>query len=108
MTTRRRVKGDCSRLKCPHCGSVCAIRDSGQVTLLTRESIYACSNPECGHTFVGLTEIVRTLSPSAIPNPAVELPLSSRMKRDALRAQLDRAQTADPGPLFSMASGPPG
>lgn len=107
MTTRRRVKGDCSRLKCPHCGSVCAIRDSGQVTLLTRESIYACSNPECGHTFVGITEIVRTLSPSATPNPAVDLPLSRHIRRDVLRNQIDHARPADHGPLFSMASGPP-
>lgn len=65
------------------------------MTLLTKESIYQCSNPECGHSFVALTEIVRTLSPSAMPDPSVNLPLSSHVRRDLLKAIVDLAETAE-------------
>lgn len=82
------------RLQCPHCEHPCVIRTSEQMSKLTRQSVYCCVNPECGHTFVANTEIVRTLSPSATPDPSVVLPLSSHVRRDMLRVQLDHAATA--------------
>ena len=90
-----------TRLECPHCGTPSIIRSSRRMTKLTREIAYCCINPECGHTFVALTEIVRTLSPSATPDPSVHLPLSSHVRRDLLRAQMDYAQQSEHKPQFS-------
>lgn len=104
------------RLQCPHCRWPCVIRTSEQVTVLTRQSVYCCVNAECGHTFVANTEIVRTLSPSATPDPSVNLPLSSHVRRDMLRVQLDHAGTAQhtphntapvTGDLFMQGAPPP-
>ena len=84
--------------------------------MLTRQSVYCCVNAECGHTFVALTEIVRTLSPSATPNPSVNLPLSTHVRRDMLRATLDHAASAEhqtrntapvTGDLFQQGCQPP-
>lgn len=93
---------DRQRLDCPHCEWPCVIRTSTKLSALTRESMYACTNVECGHTFVGLTEIVRTLSPSATPNPAINLPLSTHVRRELLRTQLDHARAAEHQPQFTQ------
>ncbi|GKS83237.1 ogr/Delta-like zinc finger family protein [Acidovorax sp. SUPP1855] len=63
-------------------------RTSGQLTVTSRETVFACRNPECGHTFTAVTEINRTLSPSAIPDPKVVLPISSHVQRALLQHQL--------------------
>lgn len=83
------------RLPCPHCEQPAVIRTSVQMSRVTREYMYCCTNPECGHTFVALTEVVRTLSPSATPDPSVTLPISTHVRRDMLRAQLDNAAQAE-------------
>ena len=64
-------------MNCPHCGEHAFIRSSRELSTLSRENRYQCSNVWCGHTFVGIVEIVRTLSPAARPNPAVRLPIST-------------------------------
>ena len=87
-----------NRLNCPHCSSPAVIRTSVQISVLTREMTYCCTNAECGHTFNALTEIVRTLSPSATPNPSINLPLSTHVRRDLMRATLDHAQHSDYAP----------
>ena len=95
LTKIRDLPRERTRLHCPHCEAPALIRTSVQITKLTRETTYCCTNAECGHTFNALTEIVRTLSPSATPNPCINLPLSSHIRRDMMRATLDRAQTSD-------------
>lgn len=97
-----KAMADRQRLDCPHCEWPCVIRTSTKLSALTRESMYACTNVECGHTFVGLTEIVRTLSPSATPNPAINLPLSTHVRRELLRTQLDHARAAEHQPQFTQ------
>jgi len=87
----RRLRMEGTRLPCPHCEAASEIRTSRMITSTMRESMYACTNLECGHTFVATLEIVRTLSPSATPNPLVCLPLSTHVQRDMLRAVLDAA-----------------
>lgn len=89
------VMADRQRTACPHCGTASVVRTSVQQTRLTREIVYACMNEECGHTFVGLLEVVRTLSPSATPDPGINLPLSSHVRRDLLQAQLAHARSAE-------------
>jgi hypothetical protein len=39
----------------------------------------------CGHTFVANLEAVRTLSPSAMPNPAIALPISMHVKERVMQ-----------------------
>ena len=99
LTFSRRKKGKAvrnegTRMACPHCGFDSVIRTSWVMTKLMRETTYQCTNPECGHTFAALTEIVRTLSPSATPDPTVNIPLSSHIRRDGMRVVLDNADTA--------------
>lgn len=97
-TFPRTLPRERTRLHCPHCDAPALIRTSVQITVLTRETTYCCTNAECGHTFNALTEIVRTLSPSATPNPSVNLPLSTHVRRDLMRATLDHAQPSDYAP----------
>ncbi|MGF7188581.1 hypothetical protein JOE11_001608 [Robbsia andropogonis] len=52
-----------------------------------REVIFQCNNAECGHTYVVTMEFARTLSPSAMPNLALNLPLSPHV-RERLIEQL--------------------
>lgn len=91
----RRLKNEGTRMACPHCDAQAEIRTSRMVSKTMRELIYACTDMECGHTFVATTEIQRTLSPSAKPNPRVNLPLSTHVQRDMLRVVLDNAGEAE-------------
>lgn len=102
----RALPRESHRLACVHCGQSAVIRTSTQVTRLTREYVFCCTNPECGHTFVALMEVVRTLSPSATPDPCVSLPLSAHVRRDLVRAQLDHAAQAAPTPTSAPPATP--
>ncbi len=78
------------RMRCPHCSAPATCRDSESMSLLLKELIFVCSNfSECGHTFVANLEVVRTLSPSAIPNPEICIPLSPHVRSAVLIAQLE-------------------
>lgn len=63
------------RFPCPHCGEKTVARSSDQVSRLSKETRCVCQNPECGHTFVTVTQVVRSISPSACPHPDVNLPI---------------------------------
>lgn len=78
------------KMRCPHCKSWASVRSSEQVTPLLRESFLICKNAACGHTFAAATEINRTLSPSATPDPAILIPLSPHVRRRALMDQMAR------------------
>lgn len=75
-------------IKCPHCDSRAIARSSREMSPTLREIVYMCVDPECGHTYVANLEIVRTLSPSATPNLAVRLPLSSHIDPKKLQLSL--------------------
>lgn len=81
-------------MPCPHCKQQAFIRTSEQMSPLLRELRYACRNHECGHTFVAYAEISYTLSPSAVPDPAINLPFSQHVKRRELIGQLTLAPQA--------------
>jgi len=87
----RRLRYEGTRFQCPHCKASSEIRTGRMVSDTMREAIYACTNVECGHTFVVLSEVARTLSPSATPDPTVNLPLSTHVRRDMVRVVLDNA-----------------
>ena len=63
-------------LRCPHCREWGKIRSSRPVTPLVTDLHVACSDIECGHTFAAQLSILRTISPSSSPNPAVVLPIA--------------------------------
>lgn len=63
-------------MHCPHCGTPAIARTSRAVTPIYREIHFRCDNIECGHTFAAALSILRTISPSACPNPAIHLPMS--------------------------------
>lgn len=65
-------------MTCPHCGERARVRSGEQITPLYRELRFQCSNVECGYTFVGGLEVLRTLSPSGCPNPAIHIPADTR------------------------------
>lgn len=82
------------KMRCPHCKSTAHIRSSQEISELSRESYLACTNTACGHTFAAFTEINRTLSPSAIPDPKVRLPMSQHVRRRVLVEQLQTLPTS--------------
>jgi len=63
---------------CPHCEADSFIRDSEQMTRTVREMKLICKNPHCGHTWLAYLTAERTLSPSAIPHPEVDLQVSQK------------------------------
>lgn len=68
------------RLICPHCKSTARIRSSKDITALTRELRIQCGNVECGHTFVAVLEMVRTIRPSGMPDPLIAQQLSGQLR----------------------------
>ena len=79
--------------RCPHCQAPSTIRTSVQSSAILREMFYQCTDAECGHTFVVHAEAVRTLSPSAKPDPLVYLPISEHTRR----AVTEQPSIAQPG-----------
>ncbi|MCJ2164644.1 MULTISPECIES: ogr/Delta-like zinc finger family protein [unclassified Pseudodesulfovibrio] len=77
------------RVYCPICKRVARIESSNSMSRQFKQAYCACSNPECGHTFVMNVEFSHTLSPSA-------LSLSKEL-RDRIRETAPTEQ----GSLFS-------
>lgn len=60
-------------VKCPDCKGPTRTRSSREVTILYRQLIIACANPECGGTFGAELSLTHRISPSAIPDPSIDL-----------------------------------
>ncbi|MFI9652918.1 ogr/Delta-like zinc finger family protein [Guyparkeria sp. GHLCS8-2] len=69
-------------LICPHCQSKARVGKSTQVTPTYKELRCTCANDECGYVWVACITPVRTLSPSAVPDPDVAIPLSPHIRRE--------------------------
>lgn len=67
-------------MQCPHCKSPAMIRTSRRVSVLVREIYYQCTNVVCGHTFKATIEIIKTLSPSTMPDPAIAAQLNPKRR----------------------------
>lgn len=76
------------KTRCPHCNALCTTRKTQQISNMYREITFVCNNSECGHVFIACVSPVRTLSPSAMPDPSVNLPLSSHINKTALSKAL--------------------
>ena len=71
------------KLSCPHCQHGLRVRNSISNHPLFRVYYLQCTNVGCGWTARSQMEITHTMSPSANPNPEIQLPLAD----SALRAQ---------------------
>jgi len=80
---------------CPHCKGPSKIRSSQQVTPAYFEQLRYCENPLCGHIWIDGIEAVRTLSPSAIPDAEIHIPLSRHIRRDQVAAQMKQSEQMD-------------
>lgn len=83
-------------MRCPHCKHATSARTSTQLSALYREVTYQCRNLICGHVFVAGLEAIRTLSPSAIPDPEINLPFSRHVRSRELAVQLHLTLGDDP------------
>jgi len=68
-------------MSCPHCRGPARIRSSRPVTLTYRQLNCACLDVQCGFTFGADIEITHMISPSARPNPDVQLRAVPRRTR---------------------------
>lgn len=75
-------------IACPHCRAAATIRTSESLSPISRRLYCRCTNRACNHSFVAHAEITCTLSPSAVPNPFILLPMSPGLHREALIQQL--------------------
>jgi len=88
--------------RCPHCGSWSTVRHSVELSPTLRVLYFQCRELACGHTWKSHLEMVATISPSALPNPLIDLPLSPRS--EALRLLADgRTDNPNQQPLFGDA-----
>jgi len=65
-----------SMIPCPHCHAPSYIRTSEMVTPTSKDLFCLCMNPDCGFTWKAQMSIVYGLSPSAIPNPQLDIPMA--------------------------------
>ncbi|WP_061942221.1 ogr/Delta-like zinc finger family protein [Collimonas pratensis] len=73
-------------IPCPHCHHRVRAANSHTMSDMMMEITYMCKNPECGHIFVAGLEVLRTLSPSAIPDPSVHIQLSKHARSTGAHA----------------------
>ena len=60
-------------IACPDCTSRAQVRTSRAITPTYRQLHLRCSNDDCGHTFAAELTITHTISPSACPDPSIDL-----------------------------------
>lgn len=75
------AKGSGIGITCPHCGQRALQKKTNLISNLTREKMYCCSNMYCGHVFVSIEEIQRTVVPSHTPKAGVNLPMTAIAQR---------------------------
>lgn len=83
-------------MSCPHCKGAARARTSTPLSPIFREVTYQCLNDHCGHVFVCGLEAIRTLSPSAIPDPEIKLPFSQHVRKREIANQLTLGLGAEP------------
>lgn len=67
-----------NRIPCPHCNGPCRTLKTKQIAPTYREITLMCMDDDCGHTFVASLTPVRTITPSATPNPEIRIPGTAR------------------------------
>ncbi len=82
-TSHHRDLGIRSNIACPHCRAATRTRTSRSVTGTYRQLTLICLNPECGATYGADLAITHMISPSARPDPSVQLRESAPRGRSA-------------------------
>lgn len=63
------------RRACLHCGAFSRIRTSEAQSEVSRIAKLQCTNVDCGFTWAEASEALYEISPSACPNPRIQLPV---------------------------------
>ena len=94
MSLKQHPSMRAARLKkqCPHCKSPGIARTSEILSATVSRIYYQCVNVACGHTWVATLADEVTISPSALPDPTVNLPVSASAKE-----RVTQIQATDPG-----------
>ncbi len=90
-------------LQCPHCDCRGRVRSSETITPQHRKLYYQCSNVLCGHSWLATVSYEYGLSPSAIPNPKVTLPLRPMPRQQVM--ELLREVDPDQPDMFAPDTG---
>lgn len=97
-----------ARINCLHCETPLRIRSSRKVVPTSIQLGLQCTNVECGATFGGVMEITHGISPSALPNPGVQLRMVTPKRRVAAN-DVDGALSAsapEVAPFAAISGGP--
>lgn len=81
------------RHRCPHCGARAIVRSSHSLSPLYREQLMQCTNVLCSFSYVIGAEVLRAISPSAIPNPDVHIAPSTNPCAGIPRAANDQKES---------------
>lgn len=68
---------------CPNCKAPMRTRNSRGLTPTYRQLIYVCQDPECGGSYGAELTITHVISPSAKPNPDLQLRQSPPRRKRA-------------------------
>lgn len=71
-------------MNCPHCRTRARVQTSVELSATMRRVYMQCPNLACGHSWSAILEAERTISPSGIPNPAIDLPIAERRQVEAI------------------------
>lgn len=71
------------RIRCPHCESAMRIRGSRLLTPTYRQLNMQCTNVACSASYRADLTLTHIISPSGIPNPQVQLPISPNQPQRA-------------------------
>ena len=82
------------KIDCPECGSPATIRKSDWKDKKLADLYYACSEVECGHTFVFNATFSHSLSPSGLTGNKLVKFLIDQLKPDERQFALDLLQNA--------------
>lgn len=77
--------------KCPDCKGPTRVRSSREVTILYRQQTIICIDPECGGTYGAEVSITHRISPSARPDPSIDLRMAPPRQRKLVPANDDHA-----------------
>ncbi|MBH3308901.1 ogr/Delta-like zinc finger family protein [Pseudomonas mosselii] len=84
------------KLVCPHCASKMRIRTSEGTHIFLRVAYLQCVNEACGWSVRAQFEMTHEMSPSGMPNPAVQLPAAPvAMRRQAMKTATDHPDLLD-------------
>ena len=60
-------------MRCPVCSSTARIQRTHVITKYLRDLVHCCNNKECAHIFVTQQEFIRTVMPSLLTEPEIDV-----------------------------------